>query len=315
MSSEFGIVIHGGAGTILRMSLSAKLEAQYRERLQASLTAGFEILNKGGLSLDAVCAAVNVMEDSPLFNAGKGAVFTNEGTNEQDASVMDGSTLECGGVASVKRIKNPVDLARQVMEKSEHVLLCGDGAEAFATKNDVELVEADYFHTEMRWKQLQKALEKEKRLKTDYSQLDHSPDDKHGTVGAVALDKEGNLAAATSSGGMTNKRFSRIGDSPIIGAGNYANNATCAVSTTGHGEYFMRCLTAYDVSAMMEYKQMTLTDAAEMAIMTKLTDLGGTGGLIAIDRQGNIALPFNTPGMYRGHRLANAEPAVAIFKE
>ncbi len=315
MSSEFGIVIHGGAGTILRMSLTAELEAQYRERLQASLAAGYEILEKGGGGLDAVCAAVNVMENSPLFNAGKGAVFTHEGHNEQDASVMDGRTLECGGVASVKRIKNPVDLARLVMEKSEHVLLCGEGAEAFATKYNIDLVDADYFYTDMRWNQLQKALEKEKHLKTDYSQLDHTPDDKHGTVGAVALDKEGNLAAATSSGGMTNKRFSRIGDSPIIGAGNYANNSTCAVSTTGHGEFFMRCLTAYDVSAMMEYKQMTLTEAAEIAIVEKLTRLGGTGGLIAIDRQGDIALPFNTPGMYRGYRLANDEPAVAIFKE
>lgn len=313
MTSKFGIVIHGGAGTIVKMLLSEKLEKEYRVKLQESLQAGHDILKKDGTALEAVQAAIIVMEDSPLFNAGKGAVFTSEGTNEQDASIMCGKTLNCGAVASVTKIKNPIKLASIVMEKSEHVCLSGAGAERFAKMHQIDFAEADYFYTERRWEQLQKAKKKEAANGADYSQLDHSDDSKHGTVGAVALDKDGNLAAATSSGGMTNKKFNRIGDSPIIGAGNYANNKTCAVSTTGHGEYFMRGLTAYDLSALMEYKNMNLKDASD-EVIKKLGELGGTGGLIAIDSDCNVTLPFNTPGMYRGLLFSN-KLDVQIFKD
>ncbi len=314
MASDFGIVIHGGAGTILKSKMTPEKEAQYTERLNASLRAGYDILDSGGASIDAVQAAVKVMEDSPLFNAGKGAVFTSDGKNEQDACIMDGKTLNSGAVAGVRRIKNPIVLARLVMDKSEHVLLAAEGAEAFAEKHGVEFADKDYFYTEHRWKQLQAAKYKEKLTKSDFSQLDHS-DDKHGTVGAAALDKAGDLAAATSSGGMTNKKYGRLGDSPIVGAGNYANNGTCAVSGTGHGEYFITAVVSYDVSALMEYKGLSLQQAAETVIHGKLTGLGGTGGLIAIDKQGNIAMPFNTEGMYRGCLLPNQDPIVKIFKE
>lgn len=314
MASKYGIVIHGGAGTILKEKMTAEKEAEYRQKLEDSLRAGYDILEKGGASLDAVQAAVKVMEDSPLFNAGKGAVFTNEGKNEQDACIMDGRTLNSGAVAGVRRIRNPILLARAVMDKSEHVLLAADGAEAFAKIHAIEFADAEYFHTEHRWKQLQAAKYKEKLTQSDYSQLDHS-DDKHGTVGAVALDKHGDLAAATSSGGMTNKKFGRLGDSPIVGAGNYANNRTCAVSGTGHGEYFITAVVSYDVSALMEYKGLSLEEAADIVIHKKLTGLGGTGGLIAIDGKGNFAMPFNTEGMYRGHLLAGQEPVMKIFRE
>ena len=314
MASDFGIVIHGGAGTILREKMTPEREALYREGLNASLRAGYDILADGGASIDAVQAAVKVMEDSPLFNAGKGAVFTAEGRNEQDACIMDGKTLNSGAVAGVKRIKNPILLARLVMDKSEHVLMSCEGAEAFAEKHGAEFADKDYFYTEQRWEQLQAAKYKEKQSQSDYSQLDHS-DDKHGTVGAVALDKSGDLAAATSSGGMTNKKYGRLGDSPIVGAGNYANNNTCAVSGTGHGEYFITAVVSYTVSVLMEYKGMSLEDAANEVIHKNLTSLGGTGGLIAIDKQGNIAMPFNTPGMYRGYLLPGQDPIVKIFKE
>lgn len=322
MASKFSIVIHGGAGTILPIFMTPDLEDEYRAKLKESLNAGYKILESGGSSLDAVEAAILVMEDSPLFNAGKGAVFTNEGDNEQDASIMNGVNLECGAVAGVKRIKNPIKLARKVMEKSEHVCLGHEGAERFAKLHNIEFADKEYFYTDKRWQQLQKAIAKEKRSQKSFSTLDHTPDKdfesgddgKHGTVGAVALDKAGNLAAATSSGGMTNKRFARIGDSPVIGAGTYANNNSCAVSTTGHGEYFMRLLTSYDVHCLMEYKGMSLIDAAEHVIHKSLTDLKGTGGLIAIDCKGNIALPFNTPGMYRGYLLnGQDEPYLGIY--
>lgn len=318
MSSKFGIVIHGGAGIILKENLTNELEKEYKLKLHESLQGGYDILEKGGTSLDAVQAAVVIMEDSPLFNAGKGAVFTSEGFNEQDASIMCGKSLNSGGVAGVKKIKNPIKLSRVVMEKSEHVLFGTEGAEKFAAKHKIEFVPDKYFFTERRWEQLQKAKDKETTSGLDYSQLDHSDDFKHGTVGtvgAVALDKVGNLAAATSSGGMTNKKFSRIGDSSIIGAGNYANNKTCAVSTTGHGEFFMRSVTAYDLSAMMEYKGLSLIDAADEVVHNKLTELGGTGGLIAIDKNCNVALPFNTSGMYRGYMLSYGGEVVKIFKE
>jgi len=313
--ADYGIVIHGGAGTILKMTMTPEKEAAYKATLVQSLRAGYDILESGGTALDAVQAAVKVMEDSPLFNAGKGAVFTHDGKNEQDACIMDGATLNSGAVAGVTRIKNPILLARAVMDNSEHILLAADGAEKFAAEHGIEFAEDEYFHTEQRWQQLQAAIKKEKRQKSSYTQLDHTPGDKHGTVGAVALDKSGNLAAATSSGGMTNKKFGRVGDSPIVGAGNYANNKTCAVSGTGHGEYFITGVVAYDVSALMEYKNIPLEEAAGIVIREKLSGLGGTGGLIAIDKAGNIALPFNTPGMYRGFMLPGAEPSVAIFEE
>jgi len=315
MSDIFGIVIHGGAGTILKASMTAEKEAKYREKLAESINTGYEILESGGSSLDAVEKAVNVMEDSPLFNAGKGAVFTHDGKNEQDASLMDGKTLQCGAVAGVRHIKNPISLARLVMEKSEHVLLISDGAEAFAQTQGVTLVDEDYFYTDQRWKQLQLSIKREKQSHTDVTALDHTPDEKHGTVGAVAVDKAGNLAAATSSGGMTNKKFGRVGDSPLIGAGNYANDKTCAVSTTGYGEYFIRLVTAYDVAALMEYRKLSLKEAADLVIYEKLTQLGGSGGLIAIDGWGNITMPFNSEGMYRGFMLSNGKKEIKIFKD
>ncbi len=313
---DFGIVIHGGAGAISKYNMTPKLEKAYREGLIESLTSGYKILKDGGGSLEAVQRAVNVMEDIPLFNAGRGAVFTNVGTNEMDAAIMDGATLKAGAVAGVRHIKNPINLARLVMEKSTHVLLSREGAEEFAKIHGVEERPDDYFYTEQRWNQLQTALARENgRDRTELSEGNPDADKKFGTVGAVALDKSGNLAAATSTGGMTNCRYGRIGDSPIIGAGTYANNQTCAVSTTGHGEYFMRAVTAFSVSALMEFRGMGLIQAAETAIFGRLTELGGTGGLIAIDRGGSISLPFNTPGMYRGHFLDGGRPWTAIYKE
>lgn len=313
---HFGLVIQGGAGTILRSKLKPEKERAYRDALIESLAAGYEVLASGGSSLDAVQRAVNVMEDSPLFNAGKGAVFTHDGRNEQDACIMDGTTRNAGAVAIVRRIKNPIDLARLVLEKSQHALFAGDSAETFAETQGMKLTDSQYFFTEHRWEQLQQAIDKEKRNASDResTQLDHSIDHKMGTVGAVALDRRGNLAAGTSSGGMTNKRVGRIGDSAIIGAGTYADNETCAVSATGVGEYIMRALVAYDIAALMMYKNMTLADAANEVVMKKLTALGGKGGAIAIDRMGNIAMPFNSEGMYRGYQLPDGEPYVKIFK-
>ncbi len=312
----FAIAIHGGAGTILKVMMTAEKEAAYRHTLILSINTGYDILESGGSALDAAQAAVNVMEDSPLFNAGKGAVFTHDGDNEQDACLMDGATRNAGAIAGVRRIRNPINLARLVMERSSHVLLAGEGAEAFAVAQGMDLVDKEYFYTDDRWQQLQKVLEKEKAEGGEQTRLDHSDDrDKIGTVGAVALDSRGNLAAATSTGGMTNKRYGRIGDSPIIGAGTYADNETCAVSTTGVGEYFMRAVTAYDVAALMAYRGFSLKDAAEEAVMVKLAELGGSGGLIAVDAKGHIAMPFNSAGMYRGYRLPGEEAVVAIFGE
>jgi beta-aspartyl-peptidase (threonine type) len=313
---DFGIVIHGGAGAIARSKMTPELEKGYIEGLTDSLMAGFEILDSGGSSLDAVQKAVNIMEDNPLFNAGRGAVFTHAERNEMDAAIMDGKTLRAGAVAGVRRVKNPISLARLVMEKLPHVLLARDGAEEFARAQGMELMPDEYFFTEMRWKQLQDVKAREMgQGKTELSEGNPDENKKFGTVGAVALDKSGNLAAATSTGGMSNSRYGRVGDSPIIGAGTYANNKTCAVSTTGHGEFFMRLLTAYDVSALMEYRRLSLSEAAELAIHDRLLGLGGTGGLVAIDQKGNIALPFNTPGMYRGYYLSGGNPYTAIYKE
>jgi len=302
----FGLVIHGGAGTILKKNMTADREQQYRQKLTEALKAGYAVLDTGGTSIDAVQAAILVMENSALFNAGKGAVFAHDSTNQLDAAIMDGKTLNAGAVAGVRHIKNPIRLARLVMDNSRHVLLAGEGAEKFARSQGMEMVDPEYFFTKRRWNALQRALEKGTEL---------SETEKHGTVGAAALDKHGNLAAGTSTGGLTNKQFNRIGDSPIIGAGTYANNATCAVSCTGHGEYFMRLLVAHNISAKMQYGGMSLQEAAETEIMKDLVDIGGGGGVIAIDRDGNIVTPFNTPGMYRGQISAGNKPTVQIYNE
>lgn len=294
--------------------MSPETETQYRSKLTEAITAGYKLLESGGSSLDAVETVIRILEDSPLFNAGKGAVFTHEGTNELDASIMDGKTLKAGAVAGVKHIKNPILLARMVMERSPHVMLVGEGAEKFAQDNGVTLVSAEYFHTERRWNELQKAIEKE-RLTDSLKSHPESPRGQYGTVGCVALDKAGNLAAGTSTGGTTNKRFGRVGDSPIIGAGTYANNATCAVSATGTGEYFIRSVVAYDISALMEYEGLSVRKAAERVIMDKLPAIHGDGGVIAMDKHGNIAMPFNTAGMYRAYIDAKGRPVVLIYKD
>ena len=296
----YGFVIHGGAGTITRENMSTEKEAEYISKLTAALKTGYAILENGGSGLDAVEATIKVMEDSPLFNAGKGAVFTGAGTNELDASIMDGATLQGGAVAGVKTVKNPISAARKVMEKTWHVLLAGEGADAFAKEQGLDIVDNSYFHTEHRFKSLIKAKEKEM--------------EKHGTVGCVALDKKGNLAAGTSTGGLTNKRWGRVGDSPIIGAGTYASNETCAVSATGQGEYFIRGSVAFDIAAQMDYEKKSVQTAAQ-AVIDKLTERGGTGGVIVMDRKGNIAMPFNTEGMYRGFYLNDGELTVKIYKD
>lgn len=309
------LVIHGGAGTILKKNMTEEREQVYKESLEKVLTEAYAILNKGGTAIDAVEAAVRLLENDPLFNAGKGSVFTHEGKNEMDAAIMSGKDLKAGAVAGVTNIKNPVSAARAVMEKSEHVLLMGAGAEKFAKAKGLELVEPSYFYIQSRWEQLQKIIA------TEGTQLDHSGDDdtprkeKFGTVGAVALDIHGNVASATSTGGMTNKRFGRVGDSPIIGSGTYANNKTCAVSATGHGEYFIRAVVAYDISCLMEYKGMSLNRASEEVVMKKLVAMGGEGGVIAVDTDGNFAMPFNSEGMYRGYIKKDKSPQVFIYKE
>ena len=314
---NFGIVIHGGAGTILKENMNDSLEAAYKDKLKEAISAGHEILKNGGSSLDAVTQTINIMEDSPLFNAGKGAVFTHNGTNELDASIMDGATLNAGAIAGVKHIKNPINLARDVMQKSEHVMLYGAGAEEFAKTIGYKMMDTSYFYTQNRYESLQKVLEREKTEKESKISFEDPfiKNSKFGTVGCAALDKHGNLAAGTSTGGMTNKRWNRIGDAPIIGAGTYANNATCAVSSTGWGEYFIRAVVAYDISALMEYKGMTLQEAATEVIQKKVPKLGGDGGIVAIDKDGNIAMEFNTAGMYRASMNSRGELIVKIYKE
>jgi beta-aspartyl-peptidase (threonine type) len=311
---NFGIVIHGGAGTILKENMSDSLENAYRAKMEEAIKVGHEILKNGGDAMEAVTKTIAILEDSPLFNAGKGAVFTHEETNELDASVMDGATLNAGAVAGVTHIKNPIQLAVEVMNNSEHVMLAGKGAEVFAQSRGIELVDPSYFYTERRFKSLQRAKRRAaKKVTTSYDDpfLKNS---KFGTVGCVALDKEGNLAAGTSTGGMTNKRWNRIGDAPIIGAGTYANNATCAVSSTGWGEYFIRAMVAHDISAMIEYKGVSLQEASYEVIQKKVPALGGDGGIIAIDANGNVAMEFNTAGMYRAHMNAEGELVVKIYK-
>ena len=296
-NSQFGIAIHGGAGTVTRANLSAEREVAYREKLAESLAAGHAILKSGGSSLDAVVAAIMVMEDSPLFNAGKGAVFNAGGSIELDAAIMDGATQRAGAVAAMRSAKNPIQVARAVMDQTEHVLLVADGADAFAQAQGFPQMPTEYFHTPKRWEALQNEQE---RLRKGLPESSSSEERKHGTVGAVALDKSGNLAAGTSTGGRTNQMVGRVGDTPIIGAGTYAANDACAVSATGHGEFFMRMVVAHDIAARMRYANDSLMDAASDIVMNKLMAFGPTGGVIAIDRKGNIAMPFNTEGMYRG---------------
>lgn len=301
---QYALVIHGGAGVIEKKNMTPVEEQEYTNVLNRVLAVGDSVLANGGTSMDAVVQAIVIMEDSPLFNAGKGAVFTHDGLVELDASVMDGKTLKAGAVAAVRDIKNPVRVARAVMEKSEHVLLNGTGASQFAKDHGFLPVDNSYFYTEKRRKQLDELLKQEREAGVN---------DKHGTVGCVALDKYGNIAAGTSTGGMTNKRYGRIGDSPIIGAGTYANNQTGGFSCTGHGEYYIRLGFSRDISAMIEYKGLSIQQACRTEV-GKLTQLGGTGGVIGLDRKGNIAMEFNTSGMFRGYIKSNGEKQIAIFK-
>lgn len=326
INAPIALAIHGGAGTILRENMSSEREAEYRTKLEEALQTGYRVLQDGGTSLDAVTSAIQIMEESPLFNAGKGAVFTNEGKNELDAAIMDGKTRNAGTVAGISRVKSPVAAARAVMENSPHVMLIGPGAEEFAQEQGLEMVDPSYFFTDQRHEQLQHIKDTEKQ-ELDHSgdtsgkdstqgYLDrHFPDRKFGTVGAVALDQEGNLAAATSTGGMTNKRYGRVGDVPIIGAGTYADNATAAISATGHGEYFIRSVVAYDITALMKYKKLPLSDAASEVVEKKLVDMGGGGGVIAVDAQGNIAMPFNTSGMYRASIDTGGKMYIGIYED
>lgn len=306
----FSIAIHGGAGTLIKGLMTQELEQQYKSALKASREAGFKILERGGSAVGAVEIAVKLLEDSPLFNAGKGSVFTAQGTHEMDAAIMEGKYLNAGAVSLISGIKNPVSLAKDVMEKSEHVFLAGEGAMQFAKELDYKLEDAKYFFDDFRHKQWLEIKD------TDSFQLDHSTkkESKFGTVGAVACDKDGNIAAATSTGGMTNKKWGRVGDSPMIGAGNYANNKTCAVSCTGSGEFFIRGVVAYDVSCLMEHKGMTVQEASEEVIHKRILEINGDGGLIAVDAKGNIAMPFNTEGMYRAAKSSNGMDIISIYK-
>lgn len=316
--NEFAIVIHGGAGTILKKNMSEEKEAEYKAKLEEAIRVGYSILDKGGSSLDAVEKTINVLENSPLFNAGKGAVFTIAETNELDASIMDGKTLNAGASAGTKTVKNPINLARAIMENSPHVMMAGDGAETFAKEQNLEIVSPEYFKTENRLNTLKRVIKKEQektKNKTSAFYDADIKDSKFGTVGCVALDKKGNLAAGTSTGGMTNKRYGRVGDVPIIGAGNYANNATCAVSGTGWGEFFIRATVAHDISALMEYKDLSLEEAAKEVILRKVPDLGGNGGIIAVDKNGNMVMEFNTAGMYRASMNDKGELTIGIYSK
>jgi len=305
-SVNYTLVIHGGAGNITPANLPAEIAEQFEAKLNEVLMHGDSILKSGGTSLDAVESCVRMMEDCPLFNAGKGAVFSAEGKNELDAAIMDGKTGLAGAVAGVTTIRNPITAARAVMEKSNHVMLAGKGAETFAAEQGLEIVPDDYFFTQTRWDSYLKARAVDDSIE--------NIDNKHGTVGCVAVDTYGNLAAATSTGGMTYKKYGRIGDSPVIGAGTYAENKTCAVSATGHGEFFIRNLVAYDIAAIMKYKGLSVAEAADVVVMHKLKQQGGKGGIIAVDKHGNIAMPFNTTGMFRGYVKSGGEVKVAMFK-
>lgn len=319
---RIGFIIHGGAGVIRKGSLSPEREKAYRDKLTEVVTAGYKALQDGKSSLDAVEIAIRMMEDDPLFNAGKGAVFTADGKNELDASIMNGKDLSAGAVAGLHHVKNPITLARAVMEKSPHVMMVGDGAEKFAKEQGIELVDEKYFFTQSRWDALQRvkkeeeAKKKKDAPKPSYAEVPASrePQNRFGTVGAVALDKYGNIAAGTSTGGMTNKMYGRVGDTPIIGAGTYANNATCGVSGTGWGEYFIRLGVARDISSLMEYRAMPIQAAADLVIHTKLQNAGGDGGVIAMDKFGNMAISFNSEGMYRAYIDKDGKPVVEIYK-
>lgn len=310
---KFSIAVHGGAGIILRKDISKETEERYRSGIEDALRVGYDILKNGGAALDAAEAAMVAIEDNPIFNAGRGSVFTHDLKHEMDAAIMDGSNLLAGAVAGVSNVKNPIKLARAVMESSEHVFLSGKGAEEFARKMNLEFEPDQYFHTDYRYKQLMSIRE------TNTTILDHmnisSDDKKFGTGGAVCLDMHGNLAAATSTGGMTNKRYGRIGDTPVIGAGTYANNRTCAISCTGHGEYFIRSIVAYDVSCLMEYRGLSLEEAGRIVVNEKLVQMSGEGGLIAVDQEGNIAMPFNSDGMYRGFIKSDGTSYIGIFRD
>lgn len=312
-TNNFTIVIHGGAGTLRKEQFTEEQEKAYKKVLSDALTTGHTILKNGGTSSDAVEAAIVVMEDNPLFNAGKGAVYTNTEMHELDASFMEGKTMNAGAIAGAKLVKNPIKAARVVLEQSSHVMLSGNGADMFASEQGLDMVSNNYFHTERRLKSLQNVKVKEQETQIESSQLSESGDHKFGTVGAVALDKYGNIAAGTSTGGMTNKRYGRIGDSPIIGAGTYANNATCGVSCTGHGEFFIRYAVAFDISALMEYKEWSLEKAANHVVLNTLKERGGSGGVVALDKLGNVVMPFNTSGMYRGYVKADGVVNVFIF--
>ncbi|NUX57333.1 isoaspartyl peptidase/L-asparaginase family protein [Paraburkholderia youngii] len=329
MNSNAVIAIHGGAGTILRTSMSASAEAEYHAALNAVLSAGQRVLADGGSALDAVSEAVRLLEDCALFNAGHGAVYTAAGTHELDAAIMDGSTLDAGAICCVKRVRNPVLAARRVLERSDHVLFTGEGAEAFAAAQGLEFVDNGYFGTDARYRQWQLAREQQRPMldhdaatlasaaSRNGDPMPHEPIDpnrKFGTVGAVALDRHGHLAAATSTGGVTNKQVGRVGDTPLIGAGCYADDATCAVSTTGSGEMFMRMVAAYDVAAQMAYRQVSLEQAAHDVVMNRLPKIDGRGGLVAVDVHGNVTLPFNTEGMYRGFARLGEAPVTAIYR-
>jgi L-asparaginase / beta-aspartyl-peptidase len=318
---RLAFVIHGGAGVIRRGSMSAEKEKAYKAKLEEVVLAGYKALQSGKSSLDAIEMAIRSMEDSPLFNAGKGAVFTADGKNELDASIMNGKTLAAGAVAGLHHVKNPITLARAVMEKSPHVMMVGEGAEKFAKEQKIEIVDEKYFWTQERWDGLQKMLQQEKEKgatpqpKGMSDNLAEVPYNKFGTVGAIALDKDGNLAAGTSTGGMTNKKYGRVGDAPIIGAGTYANNDSCAVSATGWGEFFIRLGVARDICSLMEYRAMPIQHAADMVIHTKLQKLGGDGGIIGLDKFGNIAISFNSEGMYRAYINGDGKPVVEIYKD
>ncbi len=307
--AKLSLAVHGGAGTIRRASLSAEQEAAYRDGLHQALRSGWDVLTGGGAALDAVEAAVCAMEDHPLFNAGRGSVFTHNEKHEMDAAIMSGKDLRAGAVAAVAGIKNPIKLARLVMEETPHVLLCGSGAEEFARESGIEIAPPEYFFSQFRYDQLMQARREES------VSLDHSPVKKFGTVGAVARDAEGHLAAATSTGGMTNKRFGRVGDTALIGTGTYADDNTCAISCTGHGEFFIRTVAAHEVSCLMKYKGLTLSEACEQVVGQTLYELGGEGGLIAVDGAGNITLPFNCEGMYRAWISSEQDEQIAIYRD
>lgn len=308
--NTFSIAIHGGAGTLVKGMMTPEKETAYKAALKQALDGGFDLLKNGGTALDAVETAVKLLEDNPLFNAGKGSVFTANGNHEMDASIMDGSNLKAGAVSLISGIKNPVSLARDVMQKSEHVFMAGEGAMNFAKQLGYTIENDDYFYDEFRHKQWLEIKN------TDSFQLDHATkkESKFGTVGAVACDSFGNIAAATSTGGMTNKKFGRVGDSPMIGAGNYANNKTCAVSCTGSGEYFIRSVVAYDVACLIEHKGLSLEEASSEVINKRILEIGGDGGLIAVDTKGNIAMPFNTEGMYRACKNSTGKEEIFIYK-